>query len=227
MAQSHEGIGRRSEGIANGCEAVREKERGETENERGIKRVWIYKATSINHRNNIRLRTANYGQSDVYPCLAPGPRRDAPVDVTGPRPGIGPVPSPPPPDRHTPPWSGTTTMPLSTASSSTLTAATARPSTSGEHYPPPPPSSSSRIPVTPAVLRGIFASSRTILEERSLSRVAFFRYGPIFYAVWEHGQTQPPTRFTGFVLSCLTISLLAARNRGIKAGAGLLGVGVV
>lgn len=97
---------------------------------------------------------------------------------------------------------------MEAASSSTLTAATARPSTSGEHYPPPPPSSSSRIPVTPAVLRGIFASSRTILEERSLSRVAFFR-------------------FTGFVLSCLTISLLAARNRGIKAGAGLLGVGVV
>ncbi|KAG9075166.1 hypothetical protein FS749_013190 [Ceratobasidium sp. UAMH 11750] len=30
-------------------------------------------------------------------------------------------------------------------------------------------------PVTPAVLRSIFASSRTPLEERSISRVAFFR----------------------------------------------------
>ena len=30
--------------------------------------------------------------------------------------------------------------------------------------------------VTPAVLRSIFASSRTVLEERSISRVAFFRY---------------------------------------------------
>jgi hypothetical protein len=33
----------------------------------------------------------------------------------------------------------------------------------------------SRIPVTPAVLRAIFASSRTPGEERSMSRVAFFR----------------------------------------------------
>ena len=41
---------------------------------------------------------------------------------------------------------------------------------------PPPSPSRSRIPVTPAVLRSIFASSRTALEERSLSRVAFFRY---------------------------------------------------
>ncbi|KAI0340768.1 hypothetical protein BDW22DRAFT_1299682, partial [Trametopsis cervina] len=72
----------------------------------------------------------------------------------------------------------------------------------------PPPKSSSRIPVTPAVLRSIFASSRTILEERSLSRVAFFR-------------------FTGFVVSCLVISLAAARGRAIKSGAALLGVGVV
>lgn len=30
--------------------------------------------------------------------------------------------------------------------------------------------------VTPAVLRSIFASSRTVLEERSISRIAFFRY---------------------------------------------------
>ncbi|KAI9000709.1 hypothetical protein BD414DRAFT_472516 [Trametes punicea] len=73
---------------------------------------------------------------------------------------------------------------------------------------PQPTPNQSRIPVSPAVLRSIFASSRTALEERSLSRVAFFR-------------------FTGFVLSCLVISLAAARGRGIKSGAALLGVGVV
>ncbi|KAF9226618.1 hypothetical protein BS17DRAFT_677935, partial [Gyrodon lividus] len=61
-----------------------------------------------------------------------------------------------------------------------------------------------RIPVTPAVLRSIFASSRTPHEERSISRVAFFR-------------------FVGFLLSCVGISLAAARGRGIKSGAGLLG----
>lgn len=38
-----------------------------------------------------------------------------------------------------------------------------------------PPSSNGRIPVTPGVLRSIFASSRTAMEERSISRVAFFR----------------------------------------------------
>ena len=37
----------------------------------------------------------------------------------------------------------------------------------------------SRIPVTPAVLRAIFASSRSPGEERSMSRVAFFRYGAV------------------------------------------------
>ncbi|KAI1796075.1 hypothetical protein LXA43DRAFT_1178102 [Ganoderma leucocontextum] len=73
---------------------------------------------------------------------------------------------------------------------------------------PPASPNQSRIPVTPAVLRNIFASSRTALEERSLSRVAFFR-------------------FTGFLLSCLCISFAAARGRGIKSGAALLGVGVV
>ncbi|PAV21374.1 transmembrane [Pyrrhoderma noxium] len=70
----------------------------------------------------------------------------------------------------------------------------------------PPSSSNSRIPVTPAVLRSIFASSRTAMEERSISRIAFFR-------------------FAGFVLSCIGISLIAWRGRGIKAGAaGILGV---
>ncbi|KAI0065898.1 hypothetical protein BV25DRAFT_1821602 [Artomyces pyxidatus] len=64
----------------------------------------------------------------------------------------------------------------------------------------------SRIPVTPAVLRAIFASSRSPGEERGLSRVAFFR-------------------FSGFLLSCLAISLLANQGR-IRSGAALLGVGV-
>ncbi|KAF8476501.1 hypothetical protein JB92DRAFT_2769955 [Gautieria morchelliformis] len=64
---------------------------------------------------------------------------------------------------------------------------------------PVPRDSPSKIPVTPAVLRSIFASSRTPLEERSISRVAFFR-------------------FAGFLLSCLGISLAAARWRGIKLG---------
>ncbi|KAG8728908.1 hypothetical protein FRC12_021408, partial [Ceratobasidium sp. 428] len=59
-----------------------------------------------------------------------------------------------------------------------------------------------RSPVTPAVLRSIFASSRTPLEERSISRVAFFR-------------------FVGFVLSCLGISVYAARSRGIRGTTGL------
>ncbi|KAI0638508.1 hypothetical protein C8Q77DRAFT_1047044 [Trametes polyzona] len=74
--------------------------------------------------------------------------------------------------------------------------------------PPPPSPNKSRIPVSPAVLRSIFASSRTVLEERSLSRVAVMR------------------RFTGFLLSCMVISLAAARGRVIKGGAALLGVGV-
>ncbi|KAH0587755.1 hypothetical protein J132_06032 [Termitomyces sp. J132] len=68
-----------------------------------------------------------------------------------------------------------------------------------------PADSQSRIPVTPAVLRSIFASSRTPHEERSLSRIAFFR-------------------FAGFLLSCVGISLVAANGRGIKTGAALLGV---
>lgn len=34
-------------------------------------------------------------------------------------------------------------------------------------------------------------------------------------------------RFTGFLLSCVAISLYAARGRAIKSGAALLGVGMV
>ncbi|KAJ8590887.1 hypothetical protein M405DRAFT_736134 [Rhizopogon salebrosus TDB-379] len=70
---------------------------------------------------------------------------------------------------------------------------------------PLPPNPSSRFPVTPAVLRSIFTSSRTPHEERSISRVAFFR-------------------FTGFLLSCVCISFAAARGRGMKGSASLLGV---
>ncbi|KAF8341428.1 uncharacterized protein EI90DRAFT_2876763, partial [Cantharellus anzutake] len=59
----------------------------------------------------------------------------------------------------------------------------------------------SKFPITPAVLRGIFASNRTLIEERMISRVAFFR-------------------FAGFLLSCLGISLIAARGRSVH-GLGL------
>ncbi|KAF4574948.1 hypothetical protein EYR36_006300 [Pleurotus pulmonarius] len=89
---------------------------------------------------------------------------------------------------------------ISNSSSRTVTRAT--PPTPLQ---PPPADDSSRIPVTPAVLRSIFASSRTPHEERSISRVAFFR-------------------FAGFLLSCLGIGLAAARGRGMKSGAALLGV---
>ncbi|EJD36587.1 hypothetical protein AURDEDRAFT_21948, partial [Auricularia subglabra TFB-10046 SS5] len=65
--------------------------------------------------------------------------------------------------------------------------------------------SRSRIPVTPAVLRSIFASSRSAMEERSISRTAFFR-------------------FSGFLLSCLAIGLAATRSRGLRASASLLGM---
>ncbi|KII90660.1 hypothetical protein PLICRDRAFT_39241 [Plicaturopsis crispa FD-325 SS-3] len=91
----------------------------------------------------------------------------------------------------------------STTGSTTSSTITARVPPSSQ--PPQPPADPSRIPVTPAVLRSIFASSRSPFEERSISRVAFFR-------------------FTGFLLSCLGISLVAWRGRGIKSGAALLGV---
>ncbi|KAK0490860.1 hypothetical protein IW261DRAFT_45119 [Armillaria novae-zelandiae] len=83
----------------------------------------------------------------------------------------------------------------STTSTST---STARPL----HHSLPQPTESS-IPVTPALLRSIFASSRTPNEERSISRIAFFR-------------------FTGFILSCMCISLAAARGRGIKSALGVV-----
>ncbi|KAF7775917.1 hypothetical protein Agabi119p4_4310 [Agaricus bisporus var. burnettii] len=91
----------------------------------------------------------------------------------------------------------------SSASSTTDSSHTARPIQRGLQL--TNSDSSGGIPVTPAVLRSIFASSRTPHEERSISRIAFFR-------------------FTGFLLSCLAISLAAARGRGIKSSAALLGV---
>lgn len=76
----------------------------------------------------------------------------------------------------------TSTRPAMSNLSSTSSSVTATPSNvkATQSYPSQPPGtptgkSPSRIPVTPAVLRSIFASSRTTLEERSLSRVAFFR----------------------------------------------------
>lgn len=56
-----------------------------------------------------------------------------------------------------------------------------------------------RWPITPAVLRDIFAASRTPGEERSISRLAFFR-------------------FAGFLISCLGISLAATRGWGKRNG---------
>jgi hypothetical protein len=87
----------------------------------------------------------------------------------------------------------------------------------------PEPHNSSRIPVTPAVLRSIFASSRTPGEERSLSRIAFFRY---VVGISSESPSQNPRRFSGFIISCLAISLTANQGQGIRTGAALLGVGV-
>ncbi|KAK7696284.1 hypothetical protein QCA50_000938 [Cerrena zonata] len=98
--------------------------------------------------------------------------------------------------------------PSSTSSSLTVTATNVRLNSNSSPNQQPTPNSNSRIPVTPAVLRSIFASSRSILEERSISRVAFFR-------------------FTGFLLSCIAISLAASRSRAFKSGAALLGVSSV
>ncbi|SJL01825.1 uncharacterized protein ARMOST_05149 [Armillaria ostoyae] len=89
------------------------------------------------------------------------------------------------------------------STTSTSSTPTARPL--HHSLPQPADTPKPRIPVTPALLRSIFASSRTPNEERSISRIAFFR-------------------FTGFILSCMCISLAAARGRGIKSGAALLGV---
>ncbi|KAI0940190.1 hypothetical protein AcW1_004980 [Taiwanofungus camphoratus] len=97
---------------------------------------------------------------------------------------------------------------LSSASSSVTATPANVNSINDPHHGQQPAPAGSRIPVTPAVLRSIFSSSRSTLEERALSRMAFFR-------------------FTGFLLSCMAISLAAARGRGIKSGAALLGVGVV
>ncbi|KAG7449068.1 uncharacterized protein BT62DRAFT_1002618 [Guyanagaster necrorhizus] len=59
------------------------------------------------------------------------------------------------------------------STTSTSSTPTARPL---QHSLPQPADSAKRhIPVTPALLRSIFASSRTPNEERSISRIAFFR----------------------------------------------------
>ena len=114
---------------------------------------------------------------------------------------------------------------------------TVTPSTFGadKQSQPSPGPSSSRIPVTPAVLRGIFASSRTVFEERSISRAAFFRQVPTALS----GENPPRqacsatilvtcflslNRFSAFLVSCLAISLFAARGRMLKNSVALLGV---
>jgi len=87
------------------------------------------------------------------------------------------------------------------------------------------PRNSSRIPVTPAVLRSIFASSRSPGEERSLSRIAFFR-SAVPSLLGKRQMMSQMSRFSGFIISCLAISLMANQGRGIRTGAALLGVGV-
>ena len=88
------------------------------------------------------------------------------------------------------------------------------------------PHNTSRIPVTPAVLRSIFASSRSPGEERSLSRIAFFRSAshPASFS-YKRQMMSRMSRFSGFIISCLAISLMANQGRGIRTGAALLGVG--
>ncbi|KAH9977858.1 hypothetical protein BGW80DRAFT_1284538 [Lactifluus volemus] len=113
------------------------------------------------------------------------------------------ISTPPPPP---PPFSSHRPYPLS-ASSAHVSASRKTTGTGADEGTPTGPRNTSRIPVTPAVLRSIFASSRSPGEERSLSRIAFFR-------------------FSGFIISCLAISLMANQGRGIRTGAALLGMGV-
>ncbi|KZT36675.1 hypothetical protein SISSUDRAFT_988873, partial [Sistotremastrum suecicum HHB10207 ss-3] len=77
-------------------------------------------------------------------------------------------------------------------------------SMASKSFEPPEPDNESRIPITPGLMRSIFASSRTSTEERSISRIAFFR-------------------FSGFLLSCLGISLAAARRYGRRSATSFLG----
>ncbi|KAF8605357.1 hypothetical protein BDV93DRAFT_521682 [Ceratobasidium sp. AG-I] len=132
------------------------------------------------------------GSSTIHPLSNPYPQS---YRSTSKRTSSQPSRRPPqtPPSKQRPPR---TTPPVRSSPPTTPRYA---PPTS---LPVAPPPDDKRSPVTPAVLRSIFASSRTALEERSISRVAFFR-------------------FVGFVISCLGISVYAARSRGIKATTGL------
>lgn len=78
------------------------------------------------------------------------------------------------------------------------------------------------MPVTPAVLRSIFANSRSPMEERSISRIAFFR--SVCQGFWVRVRLIRFARFAGWLLSIVGISMAAARNRGLKNSATLLGV---
>ena len=83
----------------------------------------------------------------------------------------------------------------------------------------------SGIQVTPAVLRSIFANSRSPVEERSISRIAFFR--SVSHACGITGGLTrfiDMARFAGWLLSIVGISMAAARNRALKNSATLLGV---
>jgi hypothetical protein len=84
------------------------------------------------------------------------------------------LPSENPTSGHNPPE----TRMSSSSSTVTASSATRRGPINTPVLPPfPSDPPENRIPVTPALLRAIFASSRTTMEERSISRVAFFRYG--------------------------------------------------
>lgn len=123
----------------------------------------------------------------------------------------------------------TTTIMPSHSNISLSSTKTVTPSTFGADKPGkrPPGQSSSRIPVTPAVLRGIFASSRTVFEERSISRAAFFRQvSPLPLLQTAHQVSSYFLcfdRFSAFLVSCLAISLFAARGRVVRNGVTLLG----
>lgn len=154
----------------------------------------------------------------------------------GPRRPVRPRPSDPR-SRARPGRQPTTAIMSSNSNLSFSSSKTVTPSTFGADKPSqqPPGQSSSRIPVTPAVLRGIFASSRTIFEERSISRAAFFRQVSLIFScdcpsVRSAQQSSSSciscafNRFSAFLVSCLAISLFAARGRVLKNSVTLLGV---
>jgi len=85
------------------------------------------------------------------------------------------------------------------------------------------PGNGSRMPVTPAVLRAIFASSRC--QPRNVPFLALHSSGQLYSGASYPIMSTLAHRFSGFIISCLAISLMANQGRGIRTAA-LLGVGV-